>query len=342
MQISDELMVQLVRQVNIATRTPVLFKDWARRWLVVYHKGRVKDNTYQGNYVGPVELHLIPWFGERSLPDILPIDVQAFFKAKSKTSAQQSLTKMKTCLRGIFETAIENDLCWKNPVTSTLRLYSKIEPRVKHTWSQKQYDIAFEFARRHQNGLSIMVLMETAMSRSELLGLRWTDLDLDNGLLRLQNGLVSLKNSDTEKLELVCDGLKNKYRRRELPLSAELLQLLSKKPHSIIVGGDNHRHTPAHIVTTQHIFHSPEGNPFTPSNWYHRILQPFMLELNAQYPQVPILTTHELRHTRATLLKDQGVDMYSIARLLGHCDLDMLIKRYAHDNPEALRIALGL
>ena len=62
----------------------------------------------------------------------------------------------------------------------------------------------------------------------------------------------------------------------------------------------------------------------------------------AEHPEVPPLSPHELRHTRATLLKDQGKDIYSIAKLLGHSDLDMLSKRYAHDNVEALREALDI
>lgn len=67
-----------------------------------------------------------------------------------------------------------------------------------------------------------------------------------------------------------------------------------------------------------------------------------MRDLHAEHPEVPILTTHELRHSRATLLKNTGCDLFSIARLLGHCDLNMLAQRYAHDDLEALRRGLGL
>jgi integrase len=67
-----------------------------------------------------------------------------------------------------------------------------------------------------------------------------------------------------------------------------------------------------------------------------------MRDLHEDHPEVPILTTHELRHTRTTLLKDAGTDLFSIARLLGHVDVNMLIKRYAHDNVETLRKTLGV
>ena len=57
---------------------------------------------------------------------------------------------------------------------------------------------------------------------------------------------------------------------------------------------------------------------------------------------IKILHCHELRHTRATLLKDNGVDLFSIAKLMGHSNLDMLSKRYAHNNVETLKKALGM
>jgi hypothetical protein len=62
--------------------------------------------------------------------------------------------------------------------------------------------------------------------------------------------------------------------------------------------------------------------------------------MHAVHPDIPILNPHELRHTRATLWKDDGVDLYTIAKLLGHVDLDMLSKRYAHNSIAALKKAL--
>ena len=77
-------------------------------------------------------------------------------------------------------------------------------------------------------------------------------------------------------------------------------------------------------------------------NWTNRVFKPFMRDLQKSYPDVPALNPHELRHTRATLWKDDGVDLFSIAKLLGHSDLDMLAKRYAHNNVDTLKRALGL
>lgn len=66
-----------------------------------------------------------------------------------------------------------------------------------------------------------------------------------------------------------------------------------------------------------------------------------MDDLAAEYPDIPKLTPHELRHTRATLWLAQGVPELMVAKLLGHCDLRMLSKVYDHTNVETLRNAIS-
>ena len=65
-----------------------------------------------------------------------------------------------------------------------------------------------------------------------------------------------------------------------------------------------------------------------------------MQALQRQYPEIPSLSPHKLRHTRATLWIAQGIEPYMVARLLGHSDLKMLTKIYDHTSEETLRNAL--
>lgn len=319
----------------------VTFRTWAVKWLETYKKGKVKGNTYESTYRAPVEKHLVPYFGDAQLDVIKPVDIQSFFNSKASTSSLESMKKMRACLRAIFDTAVENDLCRRNPVTKNLVLRSDIKDKQKRTYTQEQYDTAHSFAQSHKDGLSILVLLETGISRSELLGLRWEDFDAALGLLYIRQGLVQQKDSASGKVVVVSDGLKNDHRHRVIPISPDLVARLEALPREIPVGGNNLRNTPARVVATTHIFHAPEGGPFSPANWDKRVFHPFMHDLHVAHPEVPELNAHELRHTRATLWKDDGVDLFSIAKLLGHADLDMLAKRYAHNNVDTLRRALG-
>lgn len=57
-------------------------------------------------------------------------------------------------------------------------------------------------------------------------------------------------------------------------------------------------------------FYSPEGNPYQPNNWANRVYRPFIKALHQENPEIPELSPHELRHTRATLWIAQGIEPY--------------------------------
>ena len=65
-----------------------------------------------------------------------------------------------------------------------------------------------------------------------------------------------------------------------------------------------------------------------------------MNDLVQAHPELPLLTPHELRHTRATLWIAQGISPLMVARLLGHCDVKMLAKVYDHTTVDTLREAI--
>ena len=54
------------------------------------------------------------------------------------------------------------------------------------------------------------------------------------------------------------------------------------------------------------------------------------------------LTAHELRHTRGTQLRRNGVDIYTIQKLLGHKDVNVTAQVYVHDDVETTRAAAGI
>lgn len=319
-----------------------IFDDYAMRWLETFKKGKVKDNTYRGTYENPVLKHLIPYFGKAQMNSIKQSDVQKFFDEKGREYSLETLKKMRSALNLIFVAAIDDDLCYKNPVNKNIKLQSTVSPTEKNAYTQAEYDTVWEFARSHPYGLAIMVMMETGISRSELLGLRWDNLDLDNKIIHIEQGLVQQKSTETDKLVLAADGLKNKFRRRPIPISSDLANAIKAKPVTIYVGGNKQRDIEPKPIRTEYVFHAPNGGPSRPDNWYKREYANFMSDLRAAHPEIKSLTPHELRHTRATLSANDNVDLLQLAKLLGHSDLSMLIKRYAHTDVDAVRKALKI
>ena len=311
----------------------VKFSAWALSCLELYKKPYVKANTYSGTYLYPVKLHLIPYFGNMNLNDIRPIHIQQYINEASRKYAPETIKKDCNALKLIFDTAVDNQLCTKSPLTKSVKRPKSEGTTVKHAFTQEQYDTAYAFAKEWENGLSLMLLLETGISRSELLGLRWEDLNLEQQSIHINQGLVVYHSVEEDKLVMESNGLKNKFRRRTIPITdQELWKRLCQAPRTVNLG--------KRTMLTEQIFHSPEGKPYQPNNWENRVYRPFMRALHKAHPEIPMLSPHELRHTRATLWIAQGMDPYMAARLLGHSDLKMLTKIYDHTSTETLRQAL--
>ena len=332
-EIEENILNYFGDTLNGITFIPDGFAQRSIDWLLIFRLGHVKNSTIYGDGICPLR-HLISYFGDTLLSEISLTTVQSYFNSKRDLLSYETLKKHRVCLYAIFDIGREDGICTRNPVSKRISISSTVPLAVRRAWTQAEYDAVWRFARLHNAGLAVQVLMETGMSRSELLGLTWNNFDEKQHLLSITNGLVKCQNFETNKLELVHDGLKNKYRKRTVPISLELSALISKKPRKIIVRG--------HHIRPNFIFHAPEGGPYMPDNWYKRVLKSFMNDLNYALPEIPPLKTHELRHTRASILVNSGKNIYAVAELLGHSDLHMLRQRYLHIDLSAMRIALDL
>lgn len=269
------------------------FSTWARSCLVTYKKPYVKANTYAGTYLAPVETHLIPYFGEMRIGDIKPVHIQRYINEAATKYAPETIKKDFNCLKLIFDTAVDNQLCVKSPMTRSIKLPRYETVKDKHAFTQAQYDVAYAAAQEYGD-LSLALMLETGLSRSELLGLRWEDIDEENRCLRVTQGLVVYHDVEVDRQVMCSDGLKNKFRKRTLPITDDTLWLrLTQTPQTVKMGGKE--------IRTEYIIHSPEGKPYNPNNWANRVFRPFMQRLHREHPDIPELSPHELRHQSHSL-----------------------------------------
>lgn len=292
----------------------VTFEKWARRWLEVYKKPHVDENTYRLSYENTVEKHLIPFFGHAKLYNIKPMDVVAFYATKTELS-ESMLKKMQMCLNGIFLSAIDNDLCAKNPARET-KFSTEQEKRVKQVYTSEQIGAIEIYAAGRMP--DIIVLLETGLRRGELLGLKWGDISFEKKSLSVRRSIALSKEGPKER-----PPKWNSYRTN--PLSSLALDTLAQiKP------------SPAPLDA--YIFPLENGRPQNPNTWSQK-LQRAMAEMNAAIG-LPMLTAHELRHTYGTELRRRGVDIYTIQKVMGHKDIKMTSEIYVHNELETLRRAV--
>ena len=288
------------------------FGEWTEKWLEVYKKPTVSENTYLHTYKGPTEKHIIPYFGKSDLKNIRNIDVQKFFSIKQNTLSQSMLEKLKIILNAIFECAIENDLCYKNPVKHA-EYRSNVEKSEKQVYTDEQLKIVKPYF--YTDMPEVFLLLETGLRRGEMLGLMWQDIDIAKKTLSVNRSISDKSGGGV----LINPPKWDSY--RTIPISNELIQLLCSLPHNSL-----------------YVFPNVNGQIAYPSHW-SRKLQRHMERLNKTYPSIPILTAHELRHTRGTEMRRTGVDIYTIQKIMGHKDINVTANIYVHDDVETTRKA---
>ena len=279
------------------------FGQWVVKWLETYKKPFVDRNTYISSYKNVVEIYLIPFFGAAKLSDIRPADIQTFFGQHHDLS-ESYLKKMKMCLNGIFESAIENNLCFKNPAKRAI-IRSTAVKREKKVFTDEEIDRVKQAAK--ESFPPVFVLLETGLRRGELCGLMWSDIDLDNLTLSV-NRAAYVENGKVDTHEPKWKSY------RTIPISQELSDLLRSLPHESL-----------------YVFPNRRKRVWDP-NSFSRKLSEFMSSLD-----VPQLSAHELRHTYGTMLRRHGVDIYTIQKILGHRDIKMTSEIYVHNEVDQLR-----
>ena len=152
-----------------------------------------------------------------------------------------------------------------------------------------------------------------AEGRGELLGLKWLDIDLEKGDLRVQRQIGRI---DGKIIEM---PLKTKNAYRTLPLSADAISVLMQQRRK--------------TGNSEWVFPSPTGGPVSPDSVLH------MLQRVLKRAGLPRIRFHDLRHTFATMALQNGVDVKTVSSMLGHYSAGFTLDTYAHVTTSAKREA---
>lgn len=276
------------------------------------------------DYNGIIRVQLLPYFGNAIISTIKPLDVQSFFNSISNKSPLESMRKYKAVLNLIFKFAENNGLCAKNPC-SNIKLKSNVPKKEKLVYTPEQAEQALKFARSCENartGIAIELMLGYGLRKGEVLGLHTDNIDFDNNTINIVQAVGEAKKDIDEVRRTLLLPPKNETSRRTIPISKDLIERIRSLGSGYIVQDKN-------------------GNYKNPGNWTQRDYKQFMQQLNAE-TRLPVLSPHELRHTRATIWVNEGKNLFAVAAILGHSDLKMLQERYAHKDINALRKNLDI
>ena len=286
------------------------FSTWADKWLIVYKQNTVRPYTYENTYRTRVEKYLKPNFKQRPMDAITPLDIQAFFNNQRNLSLAL-LKTLRVILNDMFNKAMDNNICTKNPVNN-VRLQSTQKPKEKRALNATEQAKAVEWAIKNQQ-YDILTVLKTGIRRGELLGLKWSDIDFDKKIISINESV----SPPTRSGGVIDYDVKTSASRRQIPIDQELADCLQSLPK-----------------VSERVFNCTNANVYG-----KHISKP--LKQMADECNIPCLTLHELRHTFGTVLREKGVDIYTISKLMGHSSIGVTASVYIHNDIEILRKAIG-
>jgi integrase len=169
------------------------------------------------------------------------------------------------------------------------------------------------------------VLVLYGLRRGEVLGLRWTDIDLDAGVIHVRQQLQRVRG------ELRLGAVKTRAGQRNLPLLNLARQALEGQ---IGLQARYRLDMGSAWPCTDFVFTSRTGRPIEPRNFVRSFRR--ICEQN----DVRMITIHHVRHTVASLLKDLSVPARDAQIILGHSRLAVTLEIYTHADEQAQRDAL--
>ena len=296
----------------VTSADEMTISEWAENWLEIYKKPTVSTNSFEYTYANAVRNHIIPYFKNSRLIDIKPLDIQRFYSKKSTVLSESMMHKIDLCLNGIFETAIDNDLIFKNPA-KRVKYTSSVPPAEKRVYSEEQI-MSVKEIMKNDDFPAAYVILESGLRKGEFLGLMWSDFDYLNKTITVNRSIARSKKNGIE----IRPPKWGSY--RTVPISTELADFIESQPRKgLYIFGNN-------------------GDIRTIDSFNSRF-STSMRHLASMIDGIPTLTAHELRHTYGTHLRRIGVDIYTIQKIMGHKDINITANTYVHDETETTRKA---
>jgi integrase len=269
----------------------------------------IKYST-QNHYKYIVNVHLIPALGEMQLRFITREAVQGLLTSKRRTLSWRTVKHIRATFGTILAAAVIDGLVPDNCVLKT-KLPRRGPIAEKAPIDPKRVCALLEALPEPSRSLA-WLLTFTGLRIGELLALRWRDVDLEAGSIRVRQNVY----------EGVFDDPKSKRSRRTVPLGTQGAQILAaRKPEACDLDGL--------------VFAARNGSPLCRRNLLNRQLKPTCKKLKLEG-----VTWHWLRHANATLLDSVGASPGTLQALLGHTSSEITRDVYLHSVPADARQAV--
>ena len=278
---------------------------------------------------------ILPALGHYKLTELNKESLRDFYDAMRRKKnentgdplAEKTAEGIHSCLCGILSDAVEAGYITHNPAW---RAYKKKGGSTERPVADEKTVQRLIAALKNQSlkyEVYYKLILATGMRRGEACGLRWSDIDWRQRALHIRRNVVKLS-----RQPILVKKPKTRAGVRVVYLSKEMCKLLRawKKECQWEKGQQGSEE----LTQDDYRFRQPNGDPMVPCTFTFRFKK--ILRENGLPDD---LNVHSLRHTNASMLIAQGVDVRTVAGLLGHAQPSTTLDIYSHAFDKNKRLA---
>jgi integrase len=273
-------------------------KQYAEQWLPL-HKSSVSIKCYN-DYKKQLDA-LVDSLGDDTYMRSVSVDDAARVWKHYKGYSASTIKRAKMIYTALFDSAIENDICRKNPFRGRFAQPPKA-PAGTHR-SLTDEEIQLIHTTEHRMQLAALIMLYAGLRRGEVLALTRKDIDLKTNIIRVNKAIRFVGNAP------VIEAPKTAAGTRRVPILSIIRPYL--------------KNVPERILSTK------DGGLVTSTAW-KCAWNSYITALSAKAGHPVNIRAHDLRHTYCTMLRDAGVDMHQAMIWMGHADEKMILHIYDH------------
>lgn len=312
----------------LAENVPTLsFEEYINKWLYTYKRNTLKPSSFD-RLESSVKNYVIPNLGYLQLGNIENHDIQSLINDMfDKGLSHSSIKKVYDTCNGVFTYAMIKDIT-RNPMLGvempSVKKFDKKEIKYFNNDEIKRFEAEakrlYKTNRRVYNyGYAFILMLNTGVRMGEVLGIdKYKDIDLENNTLRVQRNVVVIKERDkSDPTEIIGytnqiqDSVKTDAGDRIIPLS-------KKARESIVYLMENCDNNSNFLIS------NPQGDTLSMSS-FSKTFSKILVASN-----IEPCGLHTLRHTFASKLFKNGIDVKIVSELLGHSNVAITYNTYIH------------
>jgi len=292
--------------------------EYLDRWMAAAKKGSVKANTYE-SYEYMLDQYVRPYLGSRRLDQVTALEVQRLMTQLGEKGISPRTVRYAY---GLIKDALGQAVRW-GMIARNVAENADPPRQVKsemQALDEEQVEVFLKAIAGAKHETLFRFMIYTGVRPSEAFGLKWSDLDLDGGMVKIQRSLTRTKGG------WKLGETKTRSSRRSIPVAPWMTSLLidhqkrqAERRMKIADVWQNHGF----------VFSDEIGGPLLAPNVLRRHLRPALRK--AGLPDT--LRLYDLRHSCATLMLAKGLNPKIAAERLGHASVRLTLDTYSHVTP---------